>query len=298
MEEEEEAGAPQCQLCFGELASESVAVAVLTTGREYAFHSRCLEKVTANAPSLSSIKPSRLGIYDADGGAKLDRVRRPEESAANHKRCCIADCAVVDDHDFEFVVLSCTNALCVGTAAHASCLARREEQMFCALRQQRANTMNALELEKAMYRSKYDIVRPLCRCASCGKGHFYREISARERGVGKRGAPRRPAAATNVPPTTARRVAAESAPRAPDAGSPPRKEDEKVDDHTSPPMDLAGCPPVDPSICPIRRSPMRDPVRCSDGHRYERCALEVWMLRHGPRSPISALPLSRPYFIS
>jgi hypothetical protein len=40
----------------------------------------------------------------------------------------------------------------------------------------------------------------------------------------------------------------------------------------------------DSFLCPITREPMEDPVICTDGHTYEREAIEMW-LRNNSRSP-------------
>ena len=47
-------------------------------------------------------------------------------------------------------------------------------------------------------------------------------------------------------------------------------------------------------LCPLSLHAMRDPVRCSDGHVYERVHIDAWRLRHpGPApSPLTRQPLS------
>lgn len=46
----------------------------------------------------------------------------------------------------------------------------------------------------------------------------------------------------------------------------------------------------DAFICPITREPMEDPVICTDGHTYERYAIEMW-LQSNMRSPKTNQPL-------
>mmetsp|Transcript_24544 Transcript_24544/g.34293 ORF Transcript_24544/g.34293 Transcript_24544/m.34293 type:complete len:152 (+) Transcript_24544:39-494(+) len=43
--------------------------------------------------------------------------------------------------------------------------------------------------------------------------------------------------------------------------------------------------------CPITREVMKDPVICSDGHTYERSAIQQWLQRHNT-SPKTNLPLA------
>eukprot|EP00466_Bigelowiella_natans_P005739 jgi/Bigna1/45697/e_gw1.142.3.1 len=43
--------------------------------------------------------------------------------------------------------------------------------------------------------------------------------------------------------------------------------------------------------CPITREVMKDPVVCSDGHTYERSAIQRWLQRNST-SPRTNLPLA------
>jgi len=44
--------------------------------------------------------------------------------------------------------------------------------------------------------------------------------------------------------------------------------------------------------CPITMEVMRDPVQATDGHSYERAAIEEWLQVHlPPTSPVTNLPL-------
>ena len=54
---------------------------------------------------------------------------------------------------------------------------------------------------------------------------------------------------------------------------------------------LAAAPTVPPEhMCPLRLERLADPVRCADGHVYERAAIDSW-LRASDASPVTHLPL-------
>jgi len=49
-------------------------------------------------------------------------------------------------------------------------------------------------------------------------------------------------------------------------------------------------------ICPITMSVMKDPVICSDGHTYERSAIETWLSTNN-HSPITRERIINEYII-
>jgi len=56
----------------------------------------------------------------------------------------------------------------------------------------------------------------------------------------------------------------------------------------APSMGMHGQAPVEPPdefTCPITQELMRDPVFCTDGHTYERCAIEAWLATGKGTSP-------------
>ena len=283
-----------CHLCCT-LLNRALRVIVTTDGRDekYVFHATCFEKCTKGFADERHIKPSCLAIYD--GGRVVSVVR----DASIHSMCCLPDCDCDSD---VFIPLMCTNSLCTIGQAHAACIERQEKKMMATLRLQRNNTMKERDLLKAMYKSKFDIVRPLCKCA-CTAGHFYRAGDALQDilepvgGVRHKAAPREPSRTTQPNTTPRTETVVRSKRRTPRVqrsveAREQRPEDTVSGDRAEPPADLAGCPPADSRICPISRVVMRHPVSCVDGHFYELSALEKWFERFGKRSPISGLPLS------
>eukprot|EP01043_Picozoa_sp_COSAG02_P083301 COSAG02_NODE_21347_length_792_cov_0.878788_1_plen_120_part_10 len=58
------------------------------------------------------------------------------------------------------------------------------------------------------------------------------------------------------------------------------------------PVTLAATPATPPAalLCPITRDLMHDPCIATDGHTYERTAIETWLLQHDT-SPMTGLAL-------
>jgi len=44
-------------------------------------------------------------------------------------------------------------------------------------------------------------------------------------------------------------------------------------------------------ICPITQDVMRYPVKCSDGHIYEKAAIQEWLTSRRKTSPMTNLPI-------
>jgi hypothetical protein len=77
------------------------------------------------------------------------------------------------------------------------------------------------------------------------------------------------------------------------------KADSKVVTVANKPNRMKGMKIRDEFICPITYELMREPVVASDGHTYEKAAIEKWLKTHqiSPRNgePIGGLPNIQPY---
>ena len=83
------------------------------------------------------------------------------------------------------VITECTFKECeAGNQMHSECFARLEKIVTAALCAHASNRSTGFadwgvdERRKAMFTTKYDIVRPLCRCA-CGKGYLRPRLNGR-----------------------------------------------------------------------------------------------------------------------
>ena len=273
-----------CTLCASTFDDEDGHVTVrVTSGHVYKYHTACFDKV-GRGLSTEKLKLASLGIY-TETGRVVDVERR---DAA--RRCCLVDCLGKSDGWYG---VSCSR--CDATHIHKACYESKEESWLSLVRAQRSNKMNDATLRKAMFSSKYDIIRMACPCR-CGIGFFRVDQVADEDLTRRRiTAPPKTSPQNSKPPRQqavlmqATRRGIHTKPyHTTNANTSVRAE---AIESSWPPEDLAGLPPIDPSICPILRVRMLHPVKCSDGFEYEEEALRNWLCHFGT-SPISCLPAS------
>ena len=126
------------------------------------------------------------GRWQPAGGddARLDKQVQMVAGACCHPECSVKRAlrvalaggeACERTGEGEWCLFSCTSKECTIGRMHTECFEKLEERMIDFITKfEKRPSFGPEQMRKAMWSSKYDLIRPFCRCA-CGGGYFKAE---------------------------------------------------------------------------------------------------------------------------